>query len=81
MTICLAIDRFEGDRNQLAVLLAEDGSTINFPRSLLPRDAKAGDLLTLRIERDAGATQKLFQDTRKVQDQLKKTDRGGDIRL
>ncbi len=81
MTIRLSIDRFEGDKKQIAVLLAEDGTTINFPKILLPKGARAGDLLMFRIERDAGATRKLAEDTRKVQDHLKKTDPGGDITL
>ena len=76
LTIRLSIDRFEGDKKQIAVLLAEDGTAINFPKALLPKGAKAGDLLTLQIERDAEATRKLAEDTRKVQDQLKKTDPG-----
>jgi hypothetical protein len=42
----------EADR----ILLAEDGTAINFPKALLPKGAKAGDLLTLQIERDAAAT-------------------------
>jgi hypothetical protein len=37
----LAIDRFEGDRKQIAVLLAEDGTAINFPKTLLPSGAGA----------------------------------------
>jgi hypothetical protein len=36
MTIRLSIDRFEGDRKQIAVLLADDGTPINFPKALLP---------------------------------------------
>jgi hypothetical protein len=79
--IRLSIDRFEGDQKQIAVLLAEDGTAINFPRALLPKGAKAGDILTLQIERDVEATRKLAADTRKVQDQLKKTDPGGDLKL
>jgi Protein of unknown function (DUF3006) len=42
--IRLSIDRFEGDRKQIAVLLAEDGTAINFPRAVLPEGTKAGDL-------------------------------------
>jgi hypothetical protein len=79
--IHLSIDRFEGETKQIAVLLAEDGTTINFPRALLAKGSKAGDLLTLQMERDAGAARELAADTRKVQDQLKTTDPGGDIRL
>ena len=81
MTIRLSIDRFEGEKKQIAVLLAEDGTAIDFPRTLLPKGVKAGDILTLQIERDAGATRKLAAATRKVQDQLKKTDPGGDLKL
>ena len=81
MTICLSIDRFEGDKKQTAVLLAEDGTAINFPKALLPKGSKAGDLITLQIERDTEGTRKLAAATRKVQAQLKKSDPGGDIRL
>lgn len=81
MTIRLSIDRFEGDKKQIAVLLTDDGTAINFPRALLPKGSRAGDILTLQVERDAAATRELAEDTRKVQDQLKKTDPGGDIRL
>jgi hypothetical protein len=77
----LSIDRFEGDQKQIAVLLTDDGAPISFPKALLPNGVKAGDVLTLQIERDTEATRKLAADTRKVQDQLKKTDPGGDLKL
>jgi hypothetical protein len=81
VTIRLSIDRFEGDKKQTAVLIAEEGTSINFPKALLPKGSKAGDLLTLQIDRDTEGTRKLAADTRKVQDQLRKTEPGGDIRL
>jgi Protein of unknown function (DUF3006) len=81
VTIHLSIDRFEGDKRQVAVLLTDDGTAINVPKALLPKGVKAGDLLTFQIERDAAGTRKLAENTRKVQDQLKKSDPGGDIRL
>ena len=81
MTIRLSVDRFEGSRKRIAVLLAEDGTAIYFPRPLLPRGTKAGDILTFQIDRDAEATRELAAAMRKVQDRLKKTDPGGDIRL
>ena len=82
MQIRLSIDRFEGDRReQFAVLLADDGTQITFPKALLPKGVKAGDILTFQIERDAEATKGVADKTRTVQDQLKKTDPGGDIRL
>lgn len=62
-------------------MLADDGTPINFPKGPLPKGAKAGDVLTFRIERDSEATQRVADETRKVQDELKKRDPGGDIRL
>ena len=41
MKIHLPVDRFEGDKKQIAVLLAEDGTAINFPKALLPHGAGA----------------------------------------
>jgi hypothetical protein len=78
----LSLDRFEGKgKQQLAVLLTEDGQTLNLPRSLLPADCKPGDVLSLSLERDPQATEKLAQETRRVQDKLSKRDPGGDIKL
>jgi hypothetical protein len=81
MRLSLSIDRFEGDLKQVAILLAEDGTTIHFPRRLLPKGAKPGDVLSLTINRDAEATARLAAKTRQVQEELKKTDPGGDIQL
>jgi hypothetical protein len=81
LRIRLSIDRFEGDRKQIAVLLMEDGEQINWPKKLLPRGAKAGDVLTLSFDRDTEATRQVAEQTRKVQDELKETDKGGDIKL
>jgi hypothetical protein len=77
----LSIDRFEGDKKQVAVLLTDDGTQVNFPKALLPRGVKAGDILSFTIERDTETTRQVARDTRAVQDDLKKTDPGGDIRL
>lgn len=38
------IDRFEG---QWAIIETDDRKTFNLPRSILPRDAKEGDVITL----------------------------------
>lgn len=81
MTIRLSIDRFEGDDKRIAVLLDEDGRPINIPRDLLPRGAKAGEVLSLTFERDLEATRALAEETRAVQDDLAKTDPGGDLKL
>ncbi len=55
MTIHLSIDRLQGVKKQIAVLLADDGTAINGPKGLLPKGVKAGDILTLQIERGVKA--------------------------
>lgn len=59
----------------------EDGTQIDVPRSILPTGAKAGDVLTLNLTIDEAATRQLKADTRKLQQDLRKTDPGGDIKL
>jgi len=82
MKLSLTIDRFEGDAKDIAVLTAEDtNQLINWPRSLLPKGAKAGDVLTFQIDRDAAATRRVAAKTKAVQGELKKTDPGGDLKL
>jgi hypothetical protein len=81
LNLHLTIDRFEGDRKQVAVLLTDDGDQINFPKKLLPKGAKAGDILRFSIDMDAEASRRVAKQTRVVQDELNKTDPGGDIRL
>ncbi|MHC5540405.1 DUF3006 domain-containing protein [Singulisphaera rosea] len=74
----LSIDRFEGT---LAVLLTEDGDQINVPKSMLPKGSKAGDVLTLTLERDEAATRQVADKTAQVQAELRKTDPGGVVKL
>ena len=62
-------------------MVTDDGQQFNIAKGLLPKGAKAGDVLTLQIELDKEATQKVAIETKRVQAQLKKTDPGGDIRL
>jgi hypothetical protein len=78
VTIQLSVDRFEG---KIAVLATEDGRQIEFPRDMLPGAVKAGELLTLSLERDVEGTRKLQAETRKVQADLRNRDPGGDIKL
>jgi hypothetical protein len=81
MKLQMSIDRFEGDKKQIAVLLADDGTQVNVPKGLLPRGVEAGDILSISIEKDAGATRKVAAETHEVQEELKGTDSGGDIKL
>jgi hypothetical protein len=81
VTTRLSLDRFEGKDKAIAVLVADDGATVNLPRSLLPPDAKAGDVLRLTLERDPEATREVHDKTARLQEKLQKTDPGGDIKL
>jgi hypothetical protein len=81
VSVRLSFDRFEGKRKEIAVLVSDDGETLNIPRSFLPAGAQPGDVLALSLERDAGATRKLAEETRQTQDKLSERDPGGDIRL
>jgi hypothetical protein len=77
----LSIDRFEGRKKEIAVLLTDDGTQIDFPKRLLPKGVNTGDILSFEIERDLEATRQVAEHTRAVQDHLKKSDPGGDINL
>ncbi|MDD3715192.1 MAG: DUF3006 domain-containing protein [Atribacterota bacterium] len=72
------IDRFEA---QWAVLETPEGKTINYPRNLLPKDAKEGDVFDLKIDIDQEATEERKQNIKGIVDDLKKKDIGGDIQL
>jgi hypothetical protein len=77
----LSLDRFDGKGKSIAVLLTDDGETLNIPRSLLPSSAKPGDVFDLTLEHDPEATRQLADQTRRVQDKLSQGDPGGDIQL
>jgi hypothetical protein len=79
--LSLSIDRFEGREKQLAVLVSDAGEEIVMPRRLLPKECKAGDVLTVAIERDVAATDKVAQRARQIQQKLKRSDPGGDVKL
>jgi hypothetical protein len=81
MTIRLSIDRFEGPRRSIAVLLTEDGRTILLPRDLLPRGSKAGEMLSMDLARDLKGTAEVARQARALREELDRTDPGGDIRL
>ncbi len=79
--LSLSVDRFEGKGKSMAVLVTDDGDTLNIPRSLLLPAIKPGDVLTMTLEYDAEATRKLAEETRRVQDELSQRDPGGDVSL
>ena len=81
MMIRLSIDRFEGEQNNIAVLLSDAGQQIDFPRDLLPAGAQPGEILAFSIDRDLAATEELRAETKKLQDDLSQRDPGGDLEL
>ena len=81
MMIRLSIDRFEGRRRETAVLVTGDGRSILFPRNLLPKGVKAGEVLTMDLERDPEGTAEVVRQAKALRKELDKTDPGGDIRL
>jgi len=78
MKLSLSFDRYEGN---IAVLLIDDGRQVDFPKELLPKGAKPGDMLSFSIEVDREATESLKRETQSLQDKLRKTDSGEDIKL
>jgi hypothetical protein len=79
--LSLSLDRFEGKGKAIAVLLTDDGETLNIPRAFLPAGSKPGDVLTLSLELDSAATSNLAEETRRVEGKLRDRDPGGDIKL
>ncbi len=74
----LIIDRFE---ESWAVLELPDGTTFNFPRSLLPEEVKEGDILHFEVSIDEEATRKRREHIQELLDDLKSQDKGGDTEL
>ena len=81
MAVHVSVDRFEGDGKSLAILLTDDGQTIQIPRALLPEGTKAGEVLSLALSHDARATARLKAEADAIQKDLEKTDPGGDVTL
>ena len=78
MKTTLSFDRCEG---RFAVLLTDAGEQIDFPKELLPKGAKPGDMLSFSIDVDREATAALKKDAKALQDELRRTDSGEDIKL
>ena len=81
MRFQICIDRFDGDHKEIAVLLLVDGRTVLFPRDLLPKGAKAGDSLSLTLDRDLSTTRTLARQARQIREAQGRNDSGGDIQL
>jgi hypothetical protein len=64
------LDRFED--NEMAVLLVypEGRRSFDVPRALLPEDASPGDVFDVRFEKDAGETERMLRENRRLLDGL-----------
>jgi hypothetical protein len=80
MIIKLIIDRFEG---KYAILESQGKNPMifNFPRHLLPKEAKEGTILNINIDIDHEETKRKKDKIQNLLDKLKKQDKGGDIQL
>ena len=80
MIIKLTIDRFEG---KYAILESQEKHSIifNFPRHLLPQEAKEGSVLRFNIDIDEKETARRRNKIIEKLNRLKKNDQGGDIQL
>lgn len=64
MKLKITIDRLEADK---AVLIAEEMKTpLILPRTFLPKEAKEGDTLLIRLEIDKKATEQAREKTAKL---------------
>ena len=87
-TAFYAVDRIEG---KVAVLVADDGTTIDIARSKLPR-VREGSVLRVRLgangepdwssaEIDKDEEERRLKRAREILDEMKRSDPGGDITL
>ena len=51
----IVIDRIESD---MAIVEKEDGSLVQMPKSLIPPEAKEGDILLITVDDEAGINRK-----------------------
>ena len=74
------IDRFEG---KYAILESQEKHPLifNFPRHLLPQEAKEGSVISFNIDIDEKETETRRKNIKEQLDNLKKKDQGGDIQL
>ena len=88
-TAFYAVDRIEG---KVAVLIADDGATVEMARSALPARLREGSVLRVRLgangqpdwpsaEIDSNEQQRRLKEARETLDEMKRSDPGGDITL
>lgn len=75
MTIRATVDRFEGDL--VVLLVGEEGTPVNVPRSDLPGDVRQGDVLRLEVVVDRESTEGVRESIQEKIERLKR--RGEDV--
>jgi len=80
MIIKLTIDRFEG---KYAILESQEKNPLifDFPRHLLPKEAKEGTVLNINISIDQEETKRRKDKIQNLLNKLEEQDKGGDIQL
>jgi len=80
LNIILVIDRFE---DKYAILETQEKHPLifNFPRHLLPQEAKEGSVISFNIDIDEKETTRRKNKIIEKLSRLKKNDQGGDIQL
>jgi hypothetical protein len=84
-----AIDRIEG---QIAVLVGDDGMSVDVPKRVLPAGVREGSVLQVQIGKDStpdwsnavldeAERERRVKEGRETLDRLRKRDPGGDITL
>jgi hypothetical protein len=89
ITAFYAVDRIEGT---IVVLVADDGATVEVPRSAFPTRLREGSVLRVRLgangrpdwssaEIDRDEEERRLKEANKMLDEMKRSDPGGDITL
>ena len=64
------VDRFEDNGVAVLLLFPEGRRSFDVPRELLPREARPGDVFEARFTRDAGETERMAEENRRLMDEL-----------
>jgi len=89
ITAFYAVDRIEG---KIVVLVADDGTTVDVPRSTLPTRLREGTVLRVRLgangkpdwssaEIDRDEEERRLKEANDTLNEMKRSDPGGDITL
>ena len=72
----MQVDRFEDNGMAVLLLYPEGRRSFDVPRELLPHEARPGDVFEARFVRDAGETERMAEENKRLLDEL--LGRGGE---